>query len=108
MPELHEIYDEAEKLKDEGKLEEAAVKYREILESDENYAMAHFALAVVCGRLGDHEKAVAHAEKAAQLEPSDPLTYTVLSVTYQQAFEATRDERYIMLAEEAKARAHQR
>ncbi len=107
MPELHEIYDEAEKLKDDGKLEEAVAKYEEVLEADADYALAHFALAVVYGRMNDHARAVAHGEKAAELEPNEVFSYVALSVTYQRALEATRGERYIQLAEVAKEKSHQ-
>lgn len=105
MPEPHEIYDEGERLKEEGQLEEAVAKYHESLEADPNLALAHFALAVALGRLGNHEKAVEHGERAAQLEPTEPFSYSALSVTYHRAFEGTRDMRYVELAEQAKARA---
>ena len=107
MPELHEIYDEAEKLREEGKLEDAAAKFNEALAIDPNYSLAHFALAVVCGQMNDHEKAVQHAERAAQLEPTDSFSYTALSVTYQRAYEGTRDMRFVQLAEDAMAKAHE-
>lgn len=107
VAELHEIYNEADQLKEDGKLEESAAKFHEALEIDPNYALAHFALAVVYGRLNDHEKAVKHGETAVQLEPADSFSYTALSVTYQRAFEATRDMRFVQLAEEAMAKAHE-
>ena len=52
-----------------------------------------------------NKQSVAAAEKAVQLEPDDAFNYTALSVTYQRAFEGTRDPAYIQKAEEAKARA---
>jgi tetratricopeptide (TPR) repeat protein len=85
MPTLHEMYDEADKLKDAGKLDEAAAKYHEILSQDANYALAHAALAVVYTRLKRHNEAVKHAQTVCQLEPSDPFSFTALSVTYQRA-----------------------
>ena len=107
MPETHEIYDEGEQLKEEGKLEDAVAKFQEALQADANFPLAHFALAVALGQLGQHEKAVEHGEKAAQLEPTEPFSYTALSVTYQRAFEGTRDQRFIELAEHAKNKAHE-
>jgi len=107
VPELHEIYDEGETLKDAGKLDEAVAKFNDVLAQEPNYALAHFALAVVLGRLSQHEKAVEHAEKAAQLEPAEAFSYSALSVTYHRAFEGTRDIRYVELAEQAKAKAHE-
>ena len=106
MATVHEIYAEGEKLKDEGKYEEAAEKFQQALEVDETFALAHFALAVMYGKLGDHEKAVKHGERACELEPDDPFSYTAMSVTYQRAMAATQDPQYKHKAEQAMARAH--
>ena len=106
MADAHALYSEAEKLKDEGKLDEAARKFEELLAIDKDFALAHFALAVVYGKLGDHDKAVKHGELAAELDPDDPFSYTALSVTYQRAFAGTQNRDFIRLAEEAMARAH--
>jgi tetratricopeptide (TPR) repeat protein len=95
------LYDEADKLKDAGKLEDAAAKLNEALVADANYALAHAALAVVLQKLGRHEEAVEHARKVCQLEPEDPFSFTALSVTYQRAFAGTNNMQYIRLAEDA-------
>ena len=107
MPDAAELYDQADKLKEEGKLEEAVAKLNEALEADENYALAHSALAVVQQRLGKHEEAVQHAQRAAELEPNDPFSYTALSVTFQRAYAGTNNMDYIRLAEEAMERSRQ-
>jgi tetratricopeptide (TPR) repeat protein len=83
MPTNEELYDQADKLKDAGKLEEAVVKYGEIVAQDPNYALAHSALAVVCGLLGRHEEAVQHGRRVCELEPNDAFI-TRASVTYQR------------------------
>jgi tetratricopeptide (TPR) repeat protein len=106
MPAAHEIYDEAEKLKDAGKYPEAIEKYMQALAADPHCALPHFALAVVYGKVGNHEKAVQHAETAAQMEPQDPFSFTALSVTYQRAFAGTGNHQFIKLAEDAMARSH--
>lgn len=101
-----ELYNEGDKLKDEGKLEEAVAKMNESLEQDEGYVLAHLALAVLYGRLGQHEQAVKHGQRACELEPNDPFNFTAMSVTYQRAFAGTQNQQYIALAEDAMGRAH--
>jgi Flp pilus assembly protein TadD len=98
MPTSDELYSEADKLKDSGDLQGAAKKLDELLAQDPRFALAHSALAILCGRLGRHEEAVAHAVKVCELEPNDPFSFTALSVTCQRAGR-------IMEAEEAMARA---
>jgi tetratricopeptide (TPR) repeat protein len=98
MATLHEMYDEADKLKDAGKLDEAATKFQEILKQDPNYALAHSALAVVYTRQKRHDEAIKHAQTVCQLEPNDPFSFTAMSVTYQRAGK-------IPEAEDAMARA---
>ncbi len=107
MSDVVAIYDEADRLKDAGKLEEAVVKFNEALALDENYALAHSALAVVQQRLENHEEAIKHAQRAAELEPDDPFSYTALSVTFQRAYAGTNNMDYIKLAEDAMERSRQ-
>ena len=106
MADPHALYDEAEKLKDDGKYQEAIAKYLEILGTDESFTLAHLALAVAYGKVGDHEKAVEHGQRACELEPNDPFSFTAMSVTYQRAVAGTRNQEYIQLAEHAMAKAH--
>ena len=47
MTDVVQLYDEADQLKEQGKLEEAAAKLDEALTLDETYALAHSALAIV-------------------------------------------------------------
>jgi Flp pilus assembly protein TadD len=98
MATTEQLYDEADKLKDAGKLEEAATKLNELLTQDPNYALAHSALAVVCTRLRRHDDAIQHALRTCELEPKDAFSFTALSVTYQRAGK-------IPEAEDAMARA---
>jgi Flp pilus assembly protein TadD len=98
MPTREELYDEADKLKDAGNLEEAAAKLNEALSVDPAYSLAHSALAVVLTRLKRHEEAIAHAMKVCELEPKDPFSFTALSVACQRAGR-------IQDAEDAMARA---
>ena len=105
MPTSEELYNEADRLKSSGQLDEAVAKFEELLAQDPNYALAHSALAVVKGRLGHHESAVAHAQRVVEIEPRDAFSYTALSVICQRAFAGTHDQRYIGMAEDAMARA---
>jgi len=95
------LYDQADKLKDEGKIEESAAKFKEALAADPNYSLAHSALAVVLQKLGKHEEAIEYARRACELEPNDPFSFTALSVTYQRAFAGTQNMQYIRMAEDA-------
>ncbi len=106
MVDVHALYDEGERLKEEGKLQEAIAKYHEALDADESFALPHFALAVVYGKAGDHENAVKHGERACEMDPDDPFSYTAMSMTYQRAFVGTQKREYIQLAENATAKAH--
>ena len=101
MADAAELYDQADKLKDEGKLAEAAAKFNEALAVDPNYALAHSALAIVEQKLGHHEAAVKHAQKVCELAPDDPFSFTALSVILQRVYAGTGDMQYIRLAEEA-------
>ncbi len=105
MATCRELYDEADRLKDDGKLEDAVAKYQEILAQDETYALAHAALAVVLGRLDRHAEAIQHARRVSELEPNDAFSHAQLSVVYQRAFAATNNPQFIQLAEDAMGRS---
>ena len=107
MPTTTQLYDEADKLKDAGDLDGAVAKLQEALAMDEQYALAHSALAVVEQKRGNHEQAIEHAKKVAELEPDDPFSFTALSVTYQRAYAGMNEMSYIQLAEEAMERSRQ-
>ena len=105
MATTEELYDQADRLKDEGKLEEAITKLQELLAIDAQYALAYSALAVVCGRAGKHDDAIKHAQKVCELEPNDAFSFTAMSVTFQRAFAGKNNQQYVTLAEEAMARS---
>ena len=105
MADVVELYDQADKLKDEGKLDEAVAKLEEALTVDAGYALAHAALAIVLQRQGKHEEAISHAQKACELEPNDPFSHTAMSVIYQRAYAGTGEMKFIQLAEEAMERS---
>jgi Flp pilus assembly protein TadD len=99
MPTNEELYDTAERLKGESKLDEAARVLEQLVEQDAGYALAHSALAVLYGRLNRHDDAIRHGLKVCELEPDDPFSFTAMSVTFQRAGK-------IPEAEDAMARAH--
>lgn len=101
-----ELFKAAEAFKREGKIIEAIEKYNELLAIDESHVLSHLTLAVLYGKLNQHELAVKHGERACELEPTDTFNYTALSTTYQKAFETTQDRAFIYKAEEAKTRAN--
>ena len=89
-PEILAMEKEADQLKNDEKHPEAIEKHLEILKLDENFVRSHLALAVLYHKTETHDKSVAHAEKAYELEKDD-FNAAALSVTYQRAFEGTRD-----------------
>ena len=106
MSDINQMYNTAEKLKDDGKLDDAIAKLKELLEMDSGHVLSHLALAVLHGRVGQHELAVEHGKKACELDPNDPFNFTAMSVTFQRAWQGTQKQEYIQLAEDAMARAH--
>ena len=105
MADPNSLYDEADKLKDAGKFEEAAAKLNEALAADANFTLAHSALAVVLQKLSRHDEAIRHAQRVCELEPGDPFSFTAMSVTYQRAYAGTGDMQYSRLAEDAMERS---
>ncbi len=99
MPTNDELYAEAEALKESGDLEGAVAKLNELVAADNEFALAHSALAVYYGRLGNHEAAIKHGLEVCRIEPADAFSFTAMSVTYQRAGR-------IPEAEDAMARAH--
>ena len=105
MSDVDELYREADKLKDDGKLEESIAKLNEGLALDESHVLTHLALAVILGRVGEHEKSVVHGQRACEIDPNDAFNFTAMSVTYQRAWAGTQNQQYIQLAEDAMARS---
>ena len=105
MSTVDQRYSQAEKLKDSGQTEQARDLLLEILEESPEHVLSHLALARIFTSLDEHHRAVAHAEKACQLEPNEGFNYTLLSVTYQKAYAGTGETSYIRMAEDAMARS---
>ena len=107
MSEINAMLSQAETLKDEGKFDESIALLLEILEEDPQHAICHFTLAVLYGKVDQHDKAVEHGETAVALDPTDPFSYTAMSVTYHRAYAGTDDHSYITKAEDAMEKSRQ-
>lgn len=106
MPTVHELYNEADKLKDQGQNDKAIVKLKEALAQDGKFTLAHLALAVLYQRVKNFDLSIQHGQRACEIDPNDPFNFTALSVTYQRAFAGTQNRQFIQLAEDAMAKAH--
>lgn len=106
MADVNSLYNDAEKLKDEGQFDQAVARLEELLKVDPNHVLSYLALAVLYGKLGRPEDAIRAGQKACEIDPSDAFNFTAMSVTYQRAWQATQDQNYIRLAEDAMAKAH--
>jgi Flp pilus assembly protein TadD len=84
MATADEMYDEAVAIKDRGDMAGAIAKLEEILAIDPNHVLAHSALAVNMQKAGRPNEAIEHAIRVTELEPSDPFSFTQLSVIFQR------------------------
>lgn len=103
MSNLAQKYNEAEKLKDQGKYDEAVSLLSEILQEDDKHVLTHLTLGRIYTLTGKYDLAIEHGRKACELEPADPFNFTAMSVTYQRVFAGTQDPKYIQMAEDAMA-----
>lgn len=94
MPTSDELYSEAENLKNAGDLEGAIAKLKELVAQDDNFFLAHAALSVFLGRVGRHEDAIRHGLRVCELEPSDPFSFTSMSIIYVRAGRIPEAEDY--------------
>ncbi len=103
MSEIVEKYNAAEKLKDEGKYDEAVVLLNEILAVEPEHTLTHLTLGRIYTLQQKFDLAVEHSQKACELEPNEPFNFTALSVTLQRVYAGTGDQSYIQKAEDAMA-----
>src|SRR5690554_1407089 len=78
MSDTKTLYSEGEKLKDQGDFAGAAEKFKAVLQEKPDHVLAHLALAVTYGNLGQFAESVEHAEKACEIEPTDSFNFTAL------------------------------
>ena len=98
---------EADQLKADGKHDEAIAKLQEALQLNDEFVRGHMGLSVLYHLTEDYPKSCHHAERVVEIEPDDQFNWSALSVTYQRAFEGTRDPAYIQKAEEAMAKSRE-
>ena len=84
MPTPDELYDDANRLKDQGDFVGAAATLLSIVAETPTHSLSHSALAVVMHKLGKFDEAIAHAKKVVELEPNDPFSFAQLSVICQR------------------------
>lgn len=85
MPTVHERYDEAIELQQQGKIDEAVEKLSAIIADQPDYALAYAALSVFHGKLGNQDQAVEFAKKVCELEPDDSFSFMAMSLICQRA-----------------------
>ncbi len=108
MPTSVEMYDQAVRLQQEGKTEQAIGTLHELLEQDPGYALAHAALSVFYSRDEKYDEAIRHAEKVCEMEPDDPFSFVALSLVCQKAGRLSDAEQAMMQARQVQFSAHQR
>jgi len=104
MPDLDDMYDEADALKEKGDLDAAVAKLNEILAIDESHVLTHSAIAVHLHKLGQLDDAIRHAVRVTELEPNDSFSFTQLSVIYQRCGRIPEAETAMAKAHEIQAR----
>jgi len=77
-------YEAAERLKAAGDLAGAVHALEGVVADHPDFALAYSALAAWCTRLERHDDAVRHARRVCELEPTDPFSFTALSVACQR------------------------
>ena len=100
MASVEQEYDEAIKLKEAGKLEDAVGKLEALVDQAPDYALAHAGLSVFYSKLDRHDDAIEHAQKVCELEPEDPFSYMSMSMVCQKAGRTTEAEQALNQAME--------
>jgi tetratricopeptide (TPR) repeat protein len=79
-PDARASYDRGNRLRDGGRLEDAATAYREAIGIDPSFADAHNNLGSVLGRQGRTEEAIAEFEKALEIAPNLSAAHNNLAI----------------------------
>lgn len=106
MPTVAQRYDEAIQLQQAGKLEEAVGQLEAIAAEQPDFALAHAALGVFCGKLGRQDEAVEHAKKVCELEPDDSFSFIAMSLVCRKAGRLAEAEQALAAAMQKQWAAH--
>jgi antitoxin component YwqK of YwqJK toxin-antitoxin module/tetratricopeptide (TPR) repeat protein len=77
------LVEEGVALHDEGKYEDAIVRYRQVLPGDSTYARAQAELALSLMMAGKYQESADAARRAQQLDPFEPQNYATLADDYE-------------------------
>ena len=100
MPTREELYDAALTHFAENALAAAVNAFKKLIETYPDYTEGYIGLGHAYERLGNYDEAIEAVQKAIDLDSSDPLAYTSLSICYQR-------KGMIPEAEDAMARSQQ-
>ena len=105
MSTVHELYDQADALKDAGKNDDAIEVLKQGIAADETHVLSHLLLCRIYTQSARHGEAIVHGLRACELEPQEAFNFTALSVAYQRAWAGTGDKQFITMAEDAMGQA---
>jgi len=105
MSTVHELYDQADALKDAGKNDDAIEVLQQAIAADETHVLSHLLLCRIYTQSARHGEAIVHGLRACELEPQEAFNFTALSVAYQRAWAGTGDKQFITMAEDAMGQA---
>ena len=84
MATKEELYDQALTHFGNNELEEAVAAFNVLLEQYPDYVDGHIGLGHTYERMSKYDEAIEAIKKAIEVDPTDPLNYTSLSICYQR------------------------
>ena len=85
MSKYEELMKQADRLAQDGKVDEAISLYKEVIDEDPDQCSAYYNLAILNHRQGQLDEAITNFEKVAELDPGDASVFNNLGVLcYQQ------------------------
>ena len=100
MATKEELYDQALTQFGNNELEAAVASFNALLEQYPDYVDGHIGLGHAYERMSRYDEAIEAIKKAIEVDPTDPLNYTSLSICYQR-------KGMIQEAEDAMAKSQQ-